>query len=103
MTQSTKDHNSELETLFGIYSKVNKVIFSSQPIYSLSNEALAPTVFLRYYAEKGKMSKLKRAIIHEIFFLNLFKSQSCHLLIITNQFTKFQGSSSNSFFFKIVC
>ena len=28
--------------------------------------------------------------------LHVFKSESGHLLIITNQFTKFQGSNSNS-------
>ena len=56
--QSTKGHNSWI-FCFRIYSKVNQVIFSSLPIYSLSYEALAPTVF-EIFCWQGKMPKFTK-------------------------------------------
>ena len=61
MAQSKKGHNSW--NIFNFFSKVNQVIFLSLPIYSLSYEALAPTVF-EIYADKGKCLNLQRAITH---------------------------------------
>ena len=46
-----------------------------------------------------KCPNLQRAVTHEILFSIYLKVKSGHLLIINNQFTKFQGSSSNKFFF----
>ena len=44
-----------------------------------------------------KCPNLQRAITHEVFFQNFFKSQSRHLLITRNAFINFQGSSFISF------
>ena len=45
-----------------------------------------------------KFPKLQRAITH-VVFLRIYPL----LLINTNLFTRFQGSSFNSFFFQIFC
>ena len=79
-----------------IYSKVNRVIYSSLPIYSSNFKALTSIVF-RCFADMGKIPKLTKGHYSWNSFKNLFKSYSGHLLITTNLFIKFQGSSSNCF------
>ena len=52
---------------------------------------------MRYFADKVKMPKNSKVRNSWSIFQNFFKSKSGHLLITTNPLTKFQGSSSNSF------
>ena len=53
--------------------------------------------FFFLFVDKVKMPKITKGYNSWSIFQNLLKSKSGHLLIAANPFTKFQGSSSNSF------
>ena len=53
------------ETFFRIYSKVNKIIYSSLPI---NLPRLKLQQFLRVFADKEKCPKVQRAITQEVLF-----------------------------------
>ena len=93
MPKITKDHNSR-----SIFSKfLQKLIRLSTHHYQSIHEvfkALASSV-LRYFTDKVKMPKFQRAITHKVFFR--IYSKINQIIIITNPFTKFHGSSSNIF------
>ena len=86
MPKMTKGHNSR--NTFQIYAKVNQVIYSSLPIFSLNFKALAP-IFLRYFAEKFPSIYFQRTITQEIGII-LIRKENVSYFSMRNPYMKFQ-------------